>query len=107
MAIRSFRGPKKREFAGIVDVVAIRKDTNKTDHEILMMGDLFEIILVQMKGGSARLPSPKDIQRLKAVAERYHAKEIVLFGWKRGEGCKFLVLKGDTWTPSTALAIFG
>ena len=51
----SFRGPKNREFAGIVDVVAIRKDTSKSDHEILRMGDLFEIVLVQMKGGSAPL----------------------------------------------------
>jgi hypothetical protein len=53
----SFRGPKKREFAGVVDVVAIRKDTSKSDHEILKMGDLFEIILVQMKG--ALLPCPR------------------------------------------------
>jgi hypothetical protein len=50
----SFRGPKKREFCGIVDVVAIRKDTSKSDHEVLRMGDLFEIILVQMKGALRR-----------------------------------------------------
>lgn len=45
----SFRGLKEREFCGIVDVLAICKDTAKSDHEILRMGGLFEIILVQMK----------------------------------------------------------
>jgi hypothetical protein len=103
----SFRGPKKREFCGIVDVVAIRKDTAKTDHQILRMGDLFEIILVQIKGGSADLPDAADIERLKAVARRYHAKEVVLFEWQRGKRCKFSVLSGGTWSPSTAEAIFG
>jgi hypothetical protein len=103
----SFRGPKKREFAGIVDVVAIRKDTSKSDHEILRMGDLFEIILVQMKGGSAPLPTAGDIERLWAVAKRYHVKKVVLFEWKRGEGCTFSVLEGDEWNKSSPLEIFG
>jgi hypothetical protein len=103
----SFRGPKKREFAGIVDVVAIRKNTSKSDHEILKMGDLFEIILVQMKGGSAPLPTAGDRARLRAVSIHYDAKKVVLFEWKRGEGCTFSVLDGDIWVPSTAVEIFG
>jgi hypothetical protein len=107
LAIRIFPGTKKREFCGIVDVVAIRKDTSKSDHEILRMGDLFEIVLVQMKGGSARRPTEGDIERLRSVAERYHAKKVILFEWKRGEGCGFFVLDGDRWRPSTALEIFG
>ena len=81
----SFRGAKGGEFCGVVDIIAIRKDTAKSDDEVLRMGDLFEIILVQMKGGSADMPTHDDIQRLKAVAKRYHAKEIVLFEWRQRE----------------------
>src|SRR5438876_10053614 len=85
----SFRGTGGREWRGIVDVLAIRKDTSTSVHELLRSGDLFDIILIQMKGGSARTPNAVEIQRLIAVARRYHAKEIVLFAWKRGEGCHF------------------
>jgi hypothetical protein len=38
-----------------------------------------------MKSGSAEMPSPADIQRLKAVAARYHAKKVVLFEWRQRE----------------------
>ena len=78
-----------REWRGIVYVLAIRKDTSHSDHELLKSGDLFDIILIQMKGGSARRPSATEIQRLISVARRYHAKEIVLFVWKRAKGCDF------------------
>ena len=103
----SFRGSKNREFCGVVDVMAIRKDTSKSDHEILKMGDLFEIILVQMKGGSAPLPTDGDRARLRAVAKHYDAKKVVLFEWQRREGCTFSILNGDEWTKSSALKIFG
>src|SRR5438876_7436198 len=81
----SFRGIGGRECRGIVDVIAIRKDTSHSNHELLNSGDLFDIILIQMKGGGARRPSAIEIQRLMAVAKRYRAKGIVLFAWKRGE----------------------
>jgi hypothetical protein len=104
----SFRGLGGGEWCGIVDVLAIRKDTTRSTHEILKSGDLFEIILVQMKGGSARWPSAADIQRLKRVANRYKAKGIVLFTWQRGKGCKFLRLgPGDKWVTESAREIFG
>ena len=79
----SFRGLEGGEWCGVVDIVAIRKDTTKSYDEVLRTGDLFEIILVQLKGGSADMPTDSDIQRLKAVAERYHAKEVVLFEWRQ------------------------
>ena len=108
----SFRGLEGGEWCGVVDIVAIRKDTNKSYDEVLRKGDLFEIILVQLKGGSADMPTDSDIQRLKAVAERYHAKEVALFEWRQKEPrrtktCCFSVLKGDTWSPRTAEEIFG
>jgi hypothetical protein len=83
----SFRGTSGGEWRGIVDVLAIRKDTFRSSHEILKSGDLFDIVLVQMKGGSARIPSAVEIQRLMAVARRYRAKEIVLSAWKRAKSC--------------------
>ena len=77
----SFRGEGGGEWRGIVDVLAIRKDTAHSDHHLLKSGDLFDIVLVQMKGGSAKAPSATDIARLRAVARRYRAKAIVLFSW--------------------------
>jgi hypothetical protein len=91
-----------------VDVIAIRKDTSHSNHELLKSGDLFDIILIQMKGGGARRPTAIEIQPLKAVARRYHAKEIVLFAWKRREGCDFYKLtQRGSWIQSSAKEIFG
>ena len=53
----SFRGKNKREWRGIVDVVAIRKDTSQPASKRLKRGDLLDIILIQMKGGSASSPA--------------------------------------------------
>jgi len=53
----SFRGAKKGEWRGVVDVVAIRKDTSQPSRENLKRGDLFDIILIQIKGGTAPQPS--------------------------------------------------
>jgi hypothetical protein len=103
-----FRGATGGEWRGIVDVLAIRKDTSHSSHELLKSGDLFDIVLVQMKGGSARMPSAIEIRRLMAVAKRYRAKEIVLFAWKRAESCDFYKLtRKGTWTVSSAIKIFG
>jgi hypothetical protein len=89
-------------------VLAIRKDTARSGHQLLKSGDLFEIILVQMKGGSTRKPNAAEIQRLRAVAKRYGAKETVLFAWKKREHCRFSKLgRGAEWIPSSAREIFG
>src|SRR5438477_11278787 len=69
-----FRGTGGGEWRGIVDVLAVRKDTSHSNHELFKSGDLFDIILVQMKGGAARKPNGPEIQRLAAVAKRYRAK---------------------------------
>ena len=104
----SFRGIGGREWRGIVDVLAIRKDTSHSDHELLKSGDLFDIILIQMKGGSAGMPSPTEVQRLRAVAKRYRAKDIVLFTRKPGVSSDFYALsRRGSWTPSSAREIFG
>ena len=51
-----FPGPAGRESAGIVDLIAIRKD-HATVNGDFKRGDLFEIILIQIKGGGARWPT--------------------------------------------------
>ena len=48
-----FPGPAGRESTRIVDLIAIRKD-HATVNGGFKRGDLFEIILIQIKGGGAR-----------------------------------------------------
>jgi len=104
----SFRGLGGGEWRGIVDILAIRKDTTVSKHDLLKSGDFFDFILVQMKGGKARKPNATEIARLRAVAKRYRAKEIVLFSWKRERECKFETLgRGNDWKLSSASDIFG
>jgi hypothetical protein len=97
----SFRGTGGGEWRGVVDVLAIRKDTAKSDHEVLKSGDLFEIVLVQMKGGSALNPTDADVRRLQAVKQRYRAIGVVLFAWEKGVSAHFSKLKGRRWVQSS------
>ena len=78
-----FPGPAGRESAGIVDLIAIRKD-HATTNGRYKRGDLFEIILIQIKGGGARWPNAEDIRRLRAVANFYRARDVVLAAWIKG-----------------------
>jgi len=96
-----FPGPAGRESAGIVDLVAMRKD-HATTNRIFKRGDLFEIILIQIKGGSARRPSADDIRRLRAVAKRYNARDVLLAEWIKGRGQKFYRLAKSAVDPKTA-----
>ena len=92
----NFLGPGKREPRGIVDLIAIRK--NQSDPGLPMKrGDLFEIVLIQVKGGSAKRPSTEDRERLRLVGEEYNAKEILLSEWKKGSMPVLFRLAGDGW----------
>ena len=64
----SFPGPAGRESAGIVDLLAIRKNHGKSKTPF-KRGDLFEIILIQIKGGGAKRPDKSEIKRLRDVAQ--------------------------------------
>jgi hypothetical protein len=91
-----------------VDVLAVRKDTAASTHGLLKSGDLFDFVLVQMKGGSARDPNASEVARLRAVARWHKAKAVVLFTWKRGEGCTWRRLHRDgTWRQTNVAAVFG
>jgi hypothetical protein len=105
----SFRGAGGGEWKGIVDVLGIRKNSSRSDHHTLKSGDLFDIVLVQMKGGSAKCPSDADIGQLRAVARRYRVKDVILFTWKKGKGCTFQKLgRGTQWShPLSAVDLFG
>ena len=104
----SFRGKGRGEWRGIVDVLAIRKNTSLPTNLGLKRGDLFDIILIQMKGGSARTPSMAEKRRLQAVAKHHGAREVVLFEWKRGRGTALYTLsKTLEWHPSTRRGLFG
>ena len=63
-----FGGKTKSEARGIVDLMAVRKD-HRENSPGLKRGDLFEIVLIQTKGGTAPKPTLEDIVRLSRVAE--------------------------------------
>ena len=104
----SFRGKKKGDSRGVVDVVAIRRCMSAPSKRILKSGDLFDIVLVQIKGGSARDPTESDLVRLREVAKRYHAHSVVKFHWRNGRDSRFSVLGRDgKWRPCEGTEIFG
>lgn len=104
----SFRGKGKGEWRGVVDVLAIRKDTDAPKQASLKRGDLFDIILIQMKGGSAKAPGLEERLRLQKVAKYYRAQAVVLFQWDRGKATDFFTLNSRLeWDNSTCMEIFG
>jgi len=119
-----FKGKKNRESAGIIDILAVRKDHRKEPNEkmALSRGDLLQVILIQVKGGSAKLPSIDDIERLQILAKYYHAKNIMLSEWKKHEPIFYLLKEGkelkkilkkkiehpkDVWIQTNPQRIFG
>ena len=89
-------------------MLAIRKDTHAPAQPSLNRGDLFDIILIQMKGGSAKTPGVEERQRLRVVAKIYRAQAVVLFQWDRGRTTDFFTLNRRLqWESSTCLDIFG
>lgn len=79
-----FPGPKGRESAGIVDILAIRKRWEKTgapEDGVLKHLDVFDIMLIQVKGGGALMPNANDVARMERVADHYRIDKILLYGW--------------------------
>lgn len=96
-----FLGPKGRESAGIVDILAIRKRWKLSagpEFEKLKHLDLFDIMLIQVKGGSAAMPTADDIARMEVVADHYNACNVLLYQWneKDKQSTGFRVLNRDT-----------
>jgi hypothetical protein len=89
-----------------VDLIAIRKDhgSNKAG---LKRGDLFELVLIQTKGGSAPRPTRQDVARLSRVAKYHNAKSVVLVEWQRKNKLAIFKLRKRQWEPADAVTIFG
>ena len=88
----TFGGPAGRESVGVVDLIAIRKD-HGTPLPGTKRGDNFQIILIQVKGGSAAMPTAEDGNRLRTIARRYRAREVLLAAWTKGKAARFFRLR--------------
>ena len=73
---------------GSLMLLAIRKNHGKPKTPF-KRGDLFEIILIQIKGGGAKRPDKSEIKRLRDVAKYYNARDVVLAEWVKGNHLKF------------------
>jgi hypothetical protein len=104
----SFRGTHGGEWRGIVDILAVRKNSAAIQHAPLKAGDLFDFVLVQLKGGDAPMPTRADAARLRRVAAHYRALSVVLYAWKRGTHSKYFTLgPHGSWNESSAQKAFG
>jgi hypothetical protein len=84
----TFCGKTGAESRGVVDLMAIRKDHRRSPAG-MKRGDAIEIILIQVKGGSASRPTDEDGKRLNAVAKLLKARFVLLATWKKGSQTKF------------------
>jgi hypothetical protein len=96
----TFYGKSGSESVGIVDMLAIRKDHSLPIGGI-RRGDALQIILIQVKGGTVARPTLEDATRLRAVAKRHGACDVLLATWKKGTAARFYSLRqastGDDW----------
>jgi hypothetical protein len=93
--VLSFTGPAGSEARGVVDLIAVRKDHGKPIPGT-KRGDALQIILIQVKGGSAAMPTAEDARRLRIVARRHGACGILLATWKKGSAAQFFSLHGNS-----------
>jgi len=92
----NFVGSNNAESRGIVDLLAIRKN-HRTNNSKIKRGDLFEVVLIQVKGGCAPFPTGEDIARLKQVSKYHRAKAVVLSEWKPKKRLQLYLLKQKKW----------
>jgi len=78
----------------VVDLLAVRKD-HRTPLAVTKR-DMLQIILIQVKGGSAAMPTREDATRLRQVAKRLHARCVLLAAWKKGSQARFFRPKERT-----------
>ena len=88
----TFYGRSGGESVGVVDLLAIRKDHGEPVSGI-RRGDALQIILIQVKGGSAARPTLEDAARLRVIAKRHGACHVLLATWKKGTAARFFRLR--------------
>jgi hypothetical protein len=103
--IVDFVGPNGCESRGVVDLIAVRKNHSATN-DVIRRGDLLDIILIQVKGGSTPFPTQEDVDRLKRVAKYHRAKAVVLSEWKHRKTLQLYLLKRGHWAPIEPHDIF-
>ena len=101
-----FGGITGAESYGIVDILAIRKD-HRPKTIGAKRGDLFDMVLIQTKGGSARFPTQSEIDRLSATAAHHRAKAVVLAVWRLGTKPDLYKLADREWQLVQPYEIFG
>ena len=108
----TFCGKSGAESVGVVDMLAVRKDHGQPVGGSLPIGgirrgDALQIILIQVKGGTAARPTPEDATRLRAVAKKHDACDVLLATWKKGTEARFFRLRRssarEAWTEITNL----
>jgi hypothetical protein len=102
----TFYGKSGAESVGVVDLLAIRKDHSEPVGAA-RRGDALQIILIQVKGGSAARPTLEDAARLRVVAKRHCARHVLLATWKKGTAARFFRLRRasarEPWAEITNL----
>src|SRR5271170_4614551 len=94
----TFCGPAGGESVGIVDLLAVRKDHRKPK-DSLSRGDALQIILIQVKGGAAPMPTVDEARRLQTVARLHRCtRDVLTASWKKGRAPRFYRLRGAKWT---------
>src|SRR5436190_20702392 len=73
----TFYGKSGGESVGVVDMLAVRKN-HGAPAGMIRRGDALQIILIQVKGGSAARPTLEDATRLRRVAKRHGACHVLL-----------------------------
>jgi hypothetical protein len=86
-----FDGKSGGESTGVVDLIAVRKDHGEPVRGT-KRGDALQIILIQVKGGSAAKPTAEDAARLRVVARRHGVCGVLLATWKKGSAVRFFSL---------------
>lgn len=59
----ALRGANKGAWRGVVDLIAIRKKTERPSDELLKRGDLFDIVLIQVKDGRSEVHAHDECRR--------------------------------------------
>jgi hypothetical protein len=82
----------RRRIARSGGYLAIRKDHGEPPSGA-KRGDLFQIILIQVKGGFAAKPTVDHGTRLRIVAKKHGACRVLLATWKKGKAARFFSLR--------------
>ena len=104
----TFYGKARGESVGVVDLLAVRKDHGAPIRGT-KRGDNFRIVLIQVKGGNAAMPTRDDAKRLRAVAKTHRARHVLLASWRKGTAVRFFCLRRKSsareWVELTDLDI--